>query len=78
MAVFQRYSPMGAIAEALADPPEDLADAARAIQLAVFDAVLDTPAIRALLAEALSRPHGPLAQFVQEGYARSVARMVRP
>jgi AcrR family transcriptional regulator len=77
VAVFQRYSPMDAMAEVLADPPEELAEAARAIYLAVFDAVLDTPAIPALLAEALSRPHGPLAQFVREGYARSVAGMVR-
>lgn len=77
VAVFERYSPMGGISGILADPPDDLAEAARAIYLAIFDAVLDVPAIPALLAEALARPDGALGRFVQEGYAGSVAGMVR-
>ena len=77
VATFERYSPLAGITAALADPPSDLGAAARAIYLAVLDAVLDTPAIAALLAEALARPDSPLARYVRVDYVESVTELVR-
>jgi AcrR family transcriptional regulator len=76
VATFERYSPLAGIVAVLADPPEDLVEAARAIYLAILDAVLDNPAIPALLTEALAWPDGQLGRFVRENYARSVTELV--
>ena len=77
VATFARFSPMAGIAAVLASPPPTLCEAAGEIYLAVFDAVLDTPAIPELLIEAAARPGSELAHFVRVDYAESVTRLVR-
>uniref|UniRef100_UPI003F498206 TetR/AcrR family transcriptional regulator n=1 Tax=Nonomuraea sp. CA-252377 TaxID=3240003 RepID=UPI003F498206 len=77
IAVFKHYSPMDGIATVLADPPPDLVDGARAIYLAILDAVLDTPAIAAMLAEVLARPRSTLAGHVRDAYAARVTGLVQ-
>ncbi|MBB5921134.1 AcrR family transcriptional regulator [Actinoalloteichus hoggarensis] len=70
---FARHSPVTGISRALEDPPGGLCESARHVYLAMVDAVLGMPVVRALLTEALARPDSGLARFVRSGCVRSLS-----
>lgn len=64
-ALFDRYTPLPRVEEALASAP-DFASAVHAIYAALLDAAAAEPELlRALIADALGRPDGPAAQHVR-------------
>jgi AcrR family transcriptional regulator len=67
-ALFERYTPLPRIEGALESAP-DFVSGVRAIYTAIFDAFSAEPELlRAFLADALGRPHGPAAQHVRSAY----------
>lgn len=76
-AVFDRYSPLGRVEAALADPPEGLQPTARLLYGHVLDALLgEPPVMAAMFAEIASHPNGTLAAHVKENYAPRFARLM--
>ena len=78
LAVAERYSPMPAIASALAEPPADLAATVRLLYQRIMESVFgEPPVVLALIAEMLSRPRGALADYVMSSYVPRAARLLR-
>jgi AcrR family transcriptional regulator len=78
VAVAERYSPMPAIAHALADPPADLTTGTRLLYQRIMESVFgEPPVVLALVAEMLSRPGGALADYVTASYAPRAGALLR-
>lgn len=76
-AVFERYSPILRFEGLLATPPPSFEAGVRGIYAAAFDAATAQPRlIGALLAEALTRPQGPIARHVLGTSARRALGLV--
>ncbi|MFD5180952.1 TetR/AcrR family transcriptional regulator [Nocardia sp. NPDC058379] len=77
LAVADRYSPLPEIEQALAEPAADLASGALARYRRIMESVFgDPPVVIALIAEMLSRPDGPMADYLRSSYApRSAAAL---
>lgn len=68
-ALFERYSPLPRVERIVEAGPPDLASGVRAIYGALFDAAVAEPRlIRAVFADALSRPRGPAARYLTGTY----------
>lgn len=76
-AVFERYSPLPRVEALLTEPPATFREGVRAIYQAIFDAVAAEPQLmRALLADVLARPSGPLARRLVAAYIPRVLASV--
>jgi AcrR family transcriptional regulator len=77
-ALFERYSPIRRFEALLETPPASLAEGVRGIYAAAFDAATAQPKLAAaLIAEALTRPHGPIASQVLGLFAPRALGLVR-
>ena len=70
-AVFERYSPVLRFEALLATPPASFEEGVHGIYAAAFDAATARPRLLgALIAEALTRPEGPIARYIEATYGR--------
>ncbi|HET7055248.1 MAG TPA: TetR family transcriptional regulator [Thermomicrobiales bacterium] len=78
-AIFERYSPLPQIEQAMSGGSMPLADGVRAI----YDSILDSARVRpgllaAVVADVAFRPDGPTAEFVRATYLPRVANVLAP
>jgi AcrR family transcriptional regulator len=65
LATIERYSPLPRIEADFANPPADLEEGVRRIYGIMFDVIDQNPALLvALIADAASRPSGPIARYL--------------
>jgi len=68
-ATLERFTPLPRVEAAFTKPPADLASGARLVYGIVFDTIEERRALLiALIAEASTRPDGPLARYLLETY----------
>ncbi len=77
-ALYERHSPIRRFEALLATPPDSFADGVRGVYAAAFDAATAQPRLAAaLLAEALTRPQGPIASQILGVFAPRALGVVR-